>query len=113
MCYERPKLKVIVVCLRFLAGIKDGERAVSLLLVISIENPNGVSFAPCGSHRSERTGGYRCGSRTLRIANGTAVVHGKNGIATCAYCDAVIAIDLNLFARLLHLREIGHDFRRR
>ena len=47
MCYERPKLKVIVVCLRFLAGIKDGERAVSLLLVISIENPNGVSFAPC------------------------------------------------------------------
>ena len=46
MCYERPKLKVIVVCLRFLAGIKDGERAVSLLLVISIENPNGVSFAP-------------------------------------------------------------------
>ena len=51
VCYERPKLKVIVVCLRFLAGIKDGERAVSLLLVISIGNPNGVSFAPCGSHR--------------------------------------------------------------
>ncbi|PYV66165.1 MAG: hypothetical protein DMG96_43200 [Acidobacteria bacterium] len=53
------------------------------------------------------------GPSHLGIANGAAVVHGKNGIATCAYGDAVVTVDLNFFARLLHLWEIGHDFRRR